>query len=118
MIETITQMIQDGLKLDLLFTLVQLMVAAYALMLVKAFIVNEVAWRSFKGSLNICMGTWVRTTTSKGHVDGQIVEANRKCIIIETTETRIHIPTKTFPDRDWSLLKKAALKCEQNGEEK
>ncbi len=112
MIETITQMVQDGLKLDLLFTLLQLMVAIYVLMLIKAFIVNEVAWRSFRSSLNICMGTWVRVSTTTGHVDGQIVEANRKCIIIKTDDTRIHIPTKTFPDRDWTLLRKAAMKCE------
>ncbi len=91
MIETITQMIQDGLKLDLLFTLFQLMVAVYILMLVKAFIVNEVAWYSFKSSLNICINTWVRITTPVEKMDGRIVEANRRYIVVETKDTRIYI---------------------------
>lgn len=109
MIETITQMIQDGLKLDLVFTLVQLMVVAYVLMFLKAVIVNEFAWRSFRGSLNICINTRVRISTYTGNVDGQIVEANRTRIVVETDDTRVYIPTKTFPDRDWHLLKENIL---------
>ncbi len=110
--DTVIQLVQDGLKWELLFTLIQLMVAAYVVIYLKAVIVNEFAWRSFRSSLNICINTWVRIPTPTGHMDGQIVEANRRRIIVETKETRIYIPTKTFPDRDWYLLRKDALKCE------
>jgi len=47
--------------------------------------------------------------TSDRFVDGQIQSANMWFIEVVTEETRIYIPTKTFPDRDWVILKKAAL---------
>ena len=80
------------------------MVAGYILMSLKSVIVNEFAYRSFRTSLNICIGTRIRVPTVAGNVDGEIIEANRRRIVIETEDTRLYIPTKTFPDRDWCLL--------------
>ena len=72
-------------------------------------IVSFVAWLKLKNSLYICLGTWVRIPTSDKYVDGQIQSANMTYIEIITKDTRIYIPTKTFPDRDWVILKKDAL---------
>ena len=105
MTETIVEMVQNGLKGELLLLLFQLMVAGYILMYLKSVIINEFAYRSFRTSLNICIGTRIRVPTVAGNVDGVIIEANRRRIVIETEDTRLYIPTKTFPDRDWNLLK-------------
>ena len=105
MSETIVEMVQNGLKGELLLLLFQLMVAGYILMYLKSVIVNEFAYRSFRTSLNICIGTRIRIPTVAGNIDGEIVEANRRRIVIETKETRLYVPTKTFSDRDWCLLK-------------
>ena len=105
MSETVVEMVQNGLKGELLLLLFQLMVAGYILMSLKSVIVNEFAYRSFRTSLNICIGTRIRIPTVAGNIDGEIVKANRRRIVIETKETRLYIPTKTFSDRDWCLLK-------------
>ncbi len=105
MTETIVEMVQNGLKGELLLLLFQLMVAGYILMSLKSVIVNEFAYRSFRTSLNICIGTRIRVPTVAGNIDGEIVKANRRRIVIETKETRLYVPTKTFSDRDWCLLK-------------
>jgi hypothetical protein len=105
MTETIVEMVQNGLKGELLLLLFQLMVAGYILMYLKSVIVNEFAYRSFRTSLNICIGTRIRIPTVAGNIDGEIVKANRRRIVIETKETRLYVPTKTFSDRDWCLLK-------------
>ena len=105
MSETVVEMVQNGLKGELLLLLFQLMVAGYILMYLKSVIVNEFAYRSFRTSLNICIGTRIRIPTVAGNIDGEIVKANRRRIVIETKETRLYVPTKTFSDRDWCLLK-------------
>ncbi len=95
--------------MSLLFTLFQLMAVGYILIYLKSLIVSEFAYRSFRNSLNICINTWVRVPTTTGHVDGQIVEVDRKRIVVETEDTRLYIPTKTFPDRDWYLVRKISV---------
>jgi len=93
----------------LMFSIIQGAIAFFIVLWVKNLIVSFSAWIRFKNSLYICLGTWVRLPTSDGYVDGQVQSANMRFIEISTKETRIYIPTKTFPDRDWVILKKHAL---------
>jgi len=93
----------------LMFTIIQGAIAFFLVLWIKNFLVALVAWLRFKNSLYMCLGTWVRIPTSDSYVDGQIQSANIRFIEIVTKETRIYIPTKSFPDRDWVLLKKDAL---------
>jgi hypothetical protein len=93
----------------LMFTIIQGAVAFFIILWIKNFIVAFVAWLKFKNSLYICLGTWVRIPTSDNYVDGQIQSATMRYIEIVTKYTRIYIPTKTFPDRDWVIVKKDAL---------
>ena len=94
---------------NLLLPLIQAMVVFFLVLWIKNYIVSLYAWFQFKGSLNIGYGTWVRLPTSSSYVDGQITQANRHVIRVDTPELRIFIPTKTFRDRDWALLKKDAF---------
>jgi len=93
----------------LMFTIIQGAIAFFIVLWIKNMIVSFVAWLKLKNSLYICLGTWVRIPTSDKYVDGQIQSANMTYIEIITKDTRIYIPTKTFPDRDWVILKKDAL---------
>jgi len=93
----------------LMFTIIQGAIAFFIVLCMKNFIVAFVAWLRFKNSLYICLGTWVRMPTSDNFVDGQIQSATMRYIEIVTEDTRIYVPTKTFPDRDWVILKKDAL---------
>jgi len=93
----------------LIFSIIQGSMAFFIVLWLKNMIVSFSAWLKFKNSMNICLGTWVRMPTSDSYVDGQIQSANMRFIEINTKKTRIFIPTKTFPDRDWAILKKDAL---------
>ena len=103
------QAVVQSLDWTIIVTVVQGMIVFFLAIWIKNFVVNYHAWLNFKGSMNICLGTWVRLPTATGHVDGQIVEANRNVIRIDTPDLKIFIPTKSFRDRDWVLLKKDAL---------
>jgi hypothetical protein len=98
-----------SLNWNLILPLIQAMVVFFLVLWIKNYIVSLYAWFQFKGSLNIGYGTWVRIPTSNSHVDGQITQANRHVIRIDTKDTRIFIPTKSFRERDWALLKKDAF---------
>jgi len=94
---------------NLILPLIQAMVVFFLVLWIKNYIVSLYAWFQFKGSLNIGYGTWVRLPTSNSYVDGQITQANRHVIRVDTPELRIFIPTKSFRERDWALLKKDAF---------
>ncbi|MBF0450112.1 MAG: hypothetical protein HQK75_05375 [Candidatus Magnetomorum sp.] len=98
-----------SLNWNLLLPLIQAMIVFFLIIWVKNYVVSLHAWLSFRGSLNIGFGTWVRLPTSNSYVDGQITQANRHVIRVDTPELRIFIPTKTFRERDWVLLKKDAF---------
>jgi|TARA_R100001530_G_scaffold21339_1_gene17598 hypothetical protein len=101
----LAQMVRGGLEWELLFTLFQLMVVAYVVIAIKSFLLNEHAWRKFKGSLVIGIGARIRLTNEAGSVDGKIVSANRTSLKIETEDAIVYIPTKKFPEKEWMVLK-------------
>jgi hypothetical protein len=103
--KTILDMIEGGLKPELMFTLCQLLLAAYLVMFLRNRIINELAWRQFKCSLVIGINTRVRLATSSGHVDGQIISASRTSIKVETEDAIVYIPTKEFSSTSWVVLK-------------
>ena len=102
---TILNMIEGGLKPELVYTLLQLLLVAYFVMFLRNRIINELAWRQFKGSLVIGINTRVRLSTSSGHVDGKIISASRTSIKVETKDAIVYIPTKTFSSTSWVVLK-------------
>lgn len=107
---------------QMIFLMLQFLVVLWAAAAIKNWIGSQIAWWDFRTSLDISLGTHVGVSTSTGRIDGRIVSANRSRIIIETDDLRVYIPTKTFPDRDWILLKKnmlvkdAKLKASENEE--
>ena len=110
--------IVDSVDWKLMVPIVECMFAFYIMLWAKNYIISLHAWLSFKSSLNICLGTWVRIDSYTGFVDGQIKFANRTVIVVETKDLSIFIPTKTFRERDWVLLKKAAMMDEDGDVEK
>jgi len=93
----------------LILTIIQGSISFFIVLWLKNLLISYYSWLKFKNSMHVCLGTWIRMPTSNGHVDGQIQSANMQFIEINTKKTRIIIPTKTFPERDWVLLKKDAL---------
>ena len=105
MSDTLFTMVQDGLKLEMVYLLIQLMLVAYIIIWIKSILINEFAWRKFKNNINIGKHSQIRLALSNGHIDGEIVDANRRVITVDTGDTFVFIPTKTFPDKVWTLVK-------------
>jgi len=105
---SITELVKS-VDVNLFIPLFQAMIAFFIVLWIKNYITSLHAWLLFKNSLNIGIGTWIRLQTTTGFVDGQIRSANRNVIEIDTKDLRIFVPTKSFRERDWALLKKEAL---------
>ncbi|MBF0450113.1 MAG: mechanosensitive ion channel [Candidatus Magnetomorum sp.] len=103
------EQIVTSIDWKLMFSIIQGALAFFIVLWLKNLIVGFFAWLKFKNSMHICLGTWIRLPTSSSYVDGQIQSADMRFIEVNTKETRIYIPTKTFPDRDWVIVKKDAL---------
>lgn len=104
----IMAVLEEGFKPETLFTIFLAMIVIYTVMSIRAFLVSLHAWNNFKSSLNICLGTMVRMPTSTGYSDGVIIRADRRRIVIEMDDTIKFVPTKTFMERDWDILKKGS----------
>ena len=94
-----------GLKWEILFMLFQCMLVGYIILTIKAFIVNEFAYRKFRNSLFISVGTKVKILLGDTIADGKIVGANRSAIRIEIDGATVYMPTKLFPQKEWVVLK-------------
>lgn len=93
----------------ILWSMVQLAFVAFLMLSAKNAIANWIAWIRFRMSLDISVGTWVSVSTPAGFIDGCIVDANMSRIIVESDDLKVYIPTRTFPDRDWVILKRGML---------
>lgn len=102
----VEDIVTQGLTPETILSLLLAMLVIYIVMLIREFLVGLQAWRGFKHSLNLSLGTVVRMPTSTGYVDGKIIRANRKRIVIEMDDTIKFVPTKTFMERDWDIVKK------------
>ncbi len=94
-----------GLKWEILFVLSQCMLAAYIILTIKAFLLNEFAYRKFRNSLFISVGARVRVVLGDTLVDGKIVGVNRSTIKIDINDATLFIPTKLFPQERWVVVK-------------
>lgn len=104
--ELIQDMLLHGLNVNAVFTLAILMLSFFIILSIKNLISGLIAFQSFRSSMHICIGVWIRINTTNGPVEGRIIDANRKQITIETCDAYVYIPTKSFPERDWTLLKR------------
>lgn len=107
--KTILSMVEGGLKWEFIFTLMQLMLVAYVILLLRSMLINELAWRKFKSSLVIGINTRIRLNTPSGYVDGQIIQASRNSIKVDIGDAIVYIPMKSFPNKEWIVVKPAPL---------
>jgi len=113
----VLNLLEHGFSMKLFLQLIGLMIAFLVVLGIKDFLTSLYEYRKFKGSMDVGRGTWIRLPTPVGHVDGQITQANRSHVVVDTIDTRIHLPMKSFRERDWILLKRDAFPDDTDDEE-
>ena len=103
------QVVMNLLKSDVFITF---LLAGFTLLLVagiglwvNSFMTRFLAYLKFKGSMLISHGVTIRHGTSTGSFDAKVKDCNMSHIISDADEGTLLIPTKTFPDRDWFIVK-------------
>jgi hypothetical protein len=102
--DLIVNILQNGIKPKYIFPVIQVIIAAYVILQIRTLLVREIAYRKFKGNMNISVGTKIRLYNEAGFDDGRIIAVNRCVIKIISDKLTILIPTKTFPNRDWVII--------------
>ena len=102
--DLIVNILQNGIKPKYIFPVIQVIIAAYVILQIRTLLVREIAYRKFKGNMNISVGTKIRLYNEAGFDDGRIIAVNLCVIKIISDKLTILIPTKTFPNRDWVII--------------
>ena len=102
--DTIKEMVQGGLQPELVFALCQFILVGFLLVYLRNAVINEVAYRSFKGSSCLGNGSWLRMKTTTGHIDGIVTGYSRRWIHIKTADGTVHEPMKRYPEKSWYVL--------------
>lgn len=103
--ENIVSSFLTNVDFELLIELASFLIAIFLGITIKNKIQKIIAFRSFKNSMNVGIGTWVRMPTAVGHIDGKIIRADAKRIVIETDVSYIYVPTIEFSSKTWQILK-------------
>jgi hypothetical protein len=103
--DLIVNILHNGIKPKYIFPVIQVILSAYIIMHIRSLLVREVAYRKFRSNMNMSVGTKIRVYNESGHIDGRIVSVNRCTIKVVSEKITMLIPTKTFPNRDWIIIK-------------
>jgi len=99
----------SGITLESLVGIISLLVSVFFGMAIRKWIQRVIALRTFKNSIYIGIGTYIRIPTSTGHIDGEIIKVSSKRIVIETDVSYIYVPTVDFTDKSWQILKHSEI---------
>lgn len=97
---------ENAITFEVLLPLIQAAIAFCVILSVRNYIIKLLAWWRFKGSLDICIGTWISWEFGHKVIEGKIVHADINRVTISCKKFRISTPTKSFCEKDWVLLKR------------
>jgi hypothetical protein len=103
------QVVMDFLKSDVFIKVVMSGITFLIIMGIgkwcDSFMTRFLAFLKFKGSMIISKGVTIRHGTSTGSFDAKVKDCTMSFIICESDEGTLTMPTKTFPERDWFIVK-------------
>jgi hypothetical protein len=104
--KAILDIVQGGLTLESLVLVLQLIVAAFFVLAIKSWIVKTWAWRTFKGSTVLGVGSLVVVCVNGTYTfEGEIISANKGRVAVSDGEATVFVPTSEFVKRDWTVKK-------------
>lgn len=101
---TLKSIITNGLSLESVWSLIILMIVAFAIISIRNKLVAYADFRRVKNSSYISLGAKIRLPTTTGSVDGEILSITHSKVVIMTAETYEHIPISQFAASRKSLL--------------
>lgn len=103
--QTIFDILNEGLSLSSILNLLMMGASIIVIIAAKQFAADFIAWRRFKTNLGIYIGSVIRLYNGDYVVEGKIIQANMRRIILETKNMFIMIPMADFRSRDWYVKK-------------
>ena len=104
----IKDVIEGGLTPELMMQLFVLVLVIFIALWIRGWIVRQLAFMRFKGSMNVAKDVIVRESTSVGHVDFRFESIDSVSIILRSVDGKLKkvIPTKSSNDRDWVIVQR------------
>ena len=100
----ILDIVQGGLTLESLVLVLQLIVAAFFVLAIKGWIMKTWAWRTFRNSTVLGVGSLVVVCVNGTYTfEGEIVSANKGRVSVSDGATTVFVPTTEFIKRDWTV---------------
>jgi hypothetical protein len=95
---------QEGLSLEALLLVAQLVLSAFAVLWIRGWILKTLAWNAFRRSTVMGIGTKV-TVTVNGTFSlvGTVLRADKNRVVIKSGDKKVFIPTTKFIQEAWTI---------------
>jgi len=100
-------MVQGGMKPELIWTLIQLMITFFLVLWLKGMLTNYNDYRAVRGNKRIALGAWIRIGTATGHVDVKITAITPERVLLDNDDVIIDIPISGFKTMQKAILKRS-----------
>ena len=98
------EVVQNGLTLEGVLLIVQLIVVAFLVLMVRSWIMKTWAWHLFRKSTVMGIGTVVKATVNGTFVvEGVVRKADKGRVVIRTDDATVYIPTVEFVKQSWTI---------------
>lgn len=104
---TILKMVEGGMKPELIWTLVQLMITFFLVLWIKGMITDYSDYRKVRGNKRIALGAWLRLGTSTGFIDVRISAITPERVLLENDDIIMDIPIGAFKTMHKGILKRS-----------
>jgi hypothetical protein len=102
--QAILDIVQGGLTLESLVLVLQIIVAAFLVLMVRSWIMKTWAWHLFRKSTVMGIGTVVKATVNGTFVvEGVVRKADKGRVVIRSEDSTVYIPTVEFVKQSWTI---------------
>ena len=103
--DQLLEVLQQGITIDFIFNLSLIVLSIIIIIWVKQKASDIVSWRNFQSNTGLSIGSVVRLYERSAIIEGRVIRANMRRIVLETPDMFIMIPMHEFRNREWFIKK-------------
>jgi len=103
--EYLFEVLQTGITLDFIFNLGLIIVSIILILYIKQKASDFVSWRQFKSNTGLSIGSVIRLFERGAIIEGRVIRADMRRIILETKDMYVMIPMHEFRNKEWFIKK-------------
>ena len=103
--DQLLEVLQQGITIDFIFNLSLIVLSIIIIIWVKQRASDIVSWRNFQSNTGLSIGSVVRLYERSAIIEGRVIRANMRRIVLETPDMFIMIPMHEFRNREWFIKK-------------